>query len=196
MAGVPQRWRFFGALRSLTVHGCVSMTGEDAIILLSGRADHECGQSTSGEFKFENASTHLAPGSESIPNRQCIVPYGNVLCRFRAHFVLNVIFRFSWASNGCPPLMMLPPQHPPQTALSLVGFLPRRDRDPPSSSGTLLDVIDALNVAVDIAPSIWEAVNALVDIIVSAKFNIIDQCGDPSQGGVGIGPNCGQEGAL
>ena len=46
--------------------------------------------------------------------------------------------------------------------------------DPPSSSSTLLDndAIDAMKVAVDIAPSIWESMEALVGDIVSAKFSI------------------------
>ena len=46
--------------------------------------------------------------------------------------------------------------------------------DPPSSSSTLLDndAIDAMKVAVDVAPSIWESMEALVSDIVSAKFNI------------------------
>lgn len=46
--------------------------------------------------------------------------------------------------------------------------------DPPSSSSTLLDndAIDAMNVAVDIAPSIWESMEALVGDVVSAKFSI------------------------
>jgi len=46
--------------------------------------------------------------------------------------------------------------------------------DPPSSSSTLLDndAIDAMRVAVDIAPSIWESMEALVGDVVSAKFNI------------------------
>ena len=46
--------------------------------------------------------------------------------------------------------------------------------DPPSSSSTLLDndAIDAMKVAVDIAPSIWESMEALVGDVVSAKFNI------------------------
>ena len=47
-------------------------------------------------------------------------------------------------------------------------------QDPPSSSSTLLDndAIDAMKVAVDIGPSIWEAMEALVGDVVSAKFNI------------------------
>ncbi|KAF9644472.1 hypothetical protein BDM02DRAFT_3102873 [Thelephora ganbajun] len=46
--------------------------------------------------------------------------------------------------------------------------------DPPSSSSTLLDneAIDAMKVAVDIAPSIWESMETLVGDVVSAKFNI------------------------
>ena len=46
--------------------------------------------------------------------------------------------------------------------------------DPPSSSSTLLDndAIDAMKVAVDIAPSVWESMETLVDDVVSAKFNI------------------------
>jgi hypothetical protein len=47
-------------------------------------------------------------------------------------------------------------------------------QDPPSSSSTLLDndAIDAMKVAVDIGPSIWEAMEALVGDVVSVKFNI------------------------
>ena len=46
--------------------------------------------------------------------------------------------------------------------------------DPPSGSSTLLDndAIDAMKVAVDIAPSVWESMEALVGDVVSAKFNI------------------------
>ena len=46
--------------------------------------------------------------------------------------------------------------------------------DPPSSSSTFLDndAIDAMKVAVDIAPSVWESMEALVGDIVSAKFNV------------------------
>ena len=46
--------------------------------------------------------------------------------------------------------------------------------DLPSSSSTLLDndAIDAMRVAVNIAPSIWESMEALIDDVVSAKFNI------------------------
>ena len=47
-------------------------------------------------------------------------------------------------------------------------------QDPPLSSSTLLDndAIDAMKVAVDIAPSIWESMEGLVDDIVSAKFDV------------------------
>jgi len=47
-------------------------------------------------------------------------------------------------------------------------------QDPPSNSSTLLDndAIDAMKVAVDVAPSIWESMEALVGDIVSAKFNV------------------------
>lgn len=47
-------------------------------------------------------------------------------------------------------------------------------QDPPSSSSTLLDneAMEAMTVAVDIAPSIWESMEALVCDVVSAKFNI------------------------
>lgn len=46
--------------------------------------------------------------------------------------------------------------------------------DPPSGSSTLLDndAIDAMKVAVDIAPSVWESMEALVGDVVSVKFNI------------------------
>lgn len=47
-------------------------------------------------------------------------------------------------------------------------------QDPPSSSSTLLDsdAVDAMKIAVDIAPSVWESMETRVGDIVSAKFNI------------------------
>jgi hypothetical protein len=47
-------------------------------------------------------------------------------------------------------------------------------QDPPLSSSTLLDndAIDAMKVAVDIAPSIWGSMEGLVRDIVSAKFDV------------------------
>jgi len=54
--------------------------------------------------------------------------------------------------------------------------IPSRNQthDPPSNSSTLLDndAIDAMKVAVDIAPSVWESMEALVGDVSSAKFNI------------------------
>lgn len=49
-------------------------------------------------------------------------------------------------------------------------------QDPPSSSSTLLDneAVEAMKVAVDIAPSIWESMETLVGDVVSAKFNLPD----------------------
>jgi hypothetical protein len=47
-------------------------------------------------------------------------------------------------------------------------------QDPPLSSSTLLDndAIDAMKVAVDIAPSIWGSMGGLIRDIVSAKFDV------------------------
>lgn len=49
-------------------------------------------------------------------------------------------------------------------------------QDPPQSSSTLLDneAVDAMKVAADIAPSIWESMEALVGDVGSAKFNLPD----------------------
>lgn len=49
-------------------------------------------------------------------------------------------------------------------------------QDPPFSSSTLLDneAVEAMKVAVDIAPSIWESMETLVGDVVSAKFNLPD----------------------
>ena len=49
-------------------------------------------------------------------------------------------------------------------------------QDPPPSSSTLLDneAVEAMKVAVDIAPSIWESMETLVGDVASAKFNLPD----------------------
>ena len=64
----------------------------------------------------------------------------------------------------------------PSSSTASSPSIPARNptHDPPSNSSTLLDndAIDAMKVAVDVAPSIWESMEALVGDVASAKFNI------------------------